>query len=169
MARAPRQKATPATAVLAAAGVAFQVHTYTHDASADSFGLEAAEKLGVAAERVFKTLVIRCEEAGPATSVRHGVAVVPVCEQLDLKRAALAWGAKRVHLAAPATAERLTGYVLGAISPVGPRRELAVTIDASALSVETTLFVSGGRRGFELELELSGLLAATGARIAPLT
>lgn len=135
------------------AGIAFTVHEYEHDPRVASFGSEAVEKLGLDAERVFKTLVVDVD--GVLT-----VAVVPAAAQLDLR----ALG-KRARMAEPRTAERATGYVTGGISPLGQRRALPTVLDASALAFET-IHVSAGRRGLELELAPADLLAVTGGRTA---
>ena len=149
---------TPAITALAAAGVAFTVHTYDHERGAPSYGLEAASALGIDPARVFKTLV---------TSVdgRLVVAVVPVASNLDLKALAGAVGGKRAELADPALAERATGYVLGGISPLGQRKALPTVIDDTALR-HPSVFVSGGRRGLEVELDPAELVRLTGAASA---
>jgi len=144
-------RGTPAIVAAERAGVAFTVHEYVHDPSSGSYGLEAAEKLGVDAERVFKTLVADVD--GTLT-----VAIVPVTAQLDLK----ALG-KRVTMADPKLAERTTGYVAGGISPLGQRKQLPTVLDESALGFET-IHVSAGRRGLEIELAPADLLALTGGR-----
>ena len=148
-------KGTPAIAAAARAGVAFAVHEYRHDPRAESFGLEAVDKLGLDAARVFKTLVADVD--GALT-----VAVVPVEAQLDLR----ALG-KRARMADATAAERATGYVAGGISPLGQRRALPTVVDASALDHET-IHVSAGRRGLELELAPADLVELTGARVAPI-
>lgn len=154
--------ATPATRALAAAGVAYTEHAYAHDPAAPSYGTEAAELLGVAPERVLKTLLAQTDLPRD-----HGlvVGIVPVAGQLDLKALAAAVGAKRANMADPALAERTTGYVVGGISPIGQKRALATVLDESALG-HGTVFVSGGRRGFDLELPPSSLVAVTGATVA---
>ena len=146
---------TPATVALTKAGVAFTAHGYEHDPAAGSFGTEAAEAMGVAPERVFKTLL--AEVDGKLT-----VAVVPVSGSLDLKALASAVGGKKAAMADPAAAERSTGYVLGGISPLGQRRPLRTVVDESALEFET-VFCSGGRRGFEIELAPADLVRLTAA------
>ena len=152
---------TPATVALEKAGAAFTVHAYAHDpASGLSYGDEAAAALGTSPEQVFKTLV--AEVDGALT-----VAIVPVAGSLDLKALAAAAGGKRAVMADPAAAERSTGYVLGGISPLGQRRALPTVVDASALE-HPTVFVSGGRRGLELELAPADLVALTGATTAPI-
>ncbi|MFR9675113.1 Cys-tRNA(Pro) deacylase [Streptomyces sp. TR06-5] len=152
--------ATPATLAAARAGVAFTTHTYDHDPASPSYGEEAAEALGVAPERVFKTLVADVD--GTLT-----VAVVPVSASLDLKALAAAVGGKRAAMADPAAAERSTGYVRGGISPLGQRKRLPTVVDASA-SAHATVCVSAGRRGWEIELAPAALVELTAATTAPL-
>ncbi|MEU0666974.1 Cys-tRNA(Pro) deacylase [Streptomyces lavendulocolor] len=151
---------TPATVALTAAGTPFTLHAYDHDPASPSYGEEAAEALGVPADRVFKTLVADVD--GELT-----VAVVPVAGQLDLKALAAAVGGKRAAMADPAAAERTTGYVRGGISPLGQRRRLRTVLDASA-SEHGTVCVSAGRRGLEVELAPADLAALTGAVLAPI-
>ncbi|MEV7183585.1 Cys-tRNA(Pro) deacylase [Kitasatospora sp. NPDC093102] len=151
---------TPATVALEAAAVPFTVHAYDHDPAAASYGGEAAEVLGIAPERVFKTLVADVD--GTLT-----VGVVPVAGQLDLKALAAAVGGKRAAMADPAAAERSSGYVRGGISPLGQRRPLRTVVDASALG-HPTIYVSAGRRGLEVELAPADLVSLTGARTAPI-
>ncbi|WLQ67078.1 Cys-tRNA(Pro) deacylase [Streptomyces sp. NBC_01201] len=150
---------TPATVALTAAGTVFTVHSYDHDPSSPSYGEEAAEALGVSADRVFKTLV--AEVDGELV-----VAVVPVAGSLDLKALASAVGGKRAAMADPAAAERTTGYVRGGISPLGQRRRLRTVLDESAGS-HATICVSAGRRGLEVELSPSDLASLTEASLAP--
>jgi len=146
---------TPAIAAAEQAGIRFALHEYDHDPRAESYGLEAAEALGVDPARVFKTLVVERDGA-------LAVAIVPVGAQLDLN----ALG-KRTQLADRAKAERSTGYVLGGISPLGQRRPLPTTIDSSALAHET-IHVSAGRRGLEIELAPGDLVRLTGAETGPI-
>lgn len=153
-------KGTPATVALTQAKVSFEVHSYEHDPAAQSYGTEAAEAMGVPAERVFKTLLADVD--GKLT-----VAVVPVSGQLDLKALANAVGGKKAAMADPAAAERTTGYVLGGISPLGQRKKLPTVIDESALEYET-VFCSAGRRGLEIELAPTDLVRLTSARTAPI-
>jgi Cys-tRNA(Pro)/Cys-tRNA(Cys) deacylase len=141
--------------------VTHRVHEYQHDPRAESYGAEAADALGVPAERVFKTLV--ADVGGTLT-----VGVVPVSASLDLKALAAAVGGKKATMADPAAAERATGYVRGGISPLGQRKRLPTVLDSSAANFET-VYCSAGRRGLELELapaELAKLCAAITAPIA---
>jgi Cys-tRNA(Pro)/Cys-tRNA(Cys) deacylase len=154
---------TPATVALAAAGVAFEVRTYEHDPRAGSYGLEAAEALGVDPARVFKTLLASLEApTGSGRRAELAVGIVPVSGQLDLKALARALGGSKAVMADVAAAERATGYVAGGISPVGQKRRHRTVLDASALDHDTIL-VSGGRRGFDLELAPTDLVAGTAA------
>lgn len=151
-------RGTPATAVLARLGIEHAVHVYQHDPRQGAYGLEASEALGIAPERVYKTLV--AEVDGALT-----VGVVPVSGQLDLKALAAAVGGKRASMADVAAAERATGYVAGGISPVGQRKRLPVVIDSSAMGF-ATVFCSGGLRGLEIELTPADLVRATGGMVA---
>src|SRR5262249_33843183 len=137
--RGPRGAPTPAVRAAHRAGVRVEVHEYVHDPSAASYGIEAAEALGIDPARVLKTLVAAVDGA-------LWVAVVPVEAQVDLKRLATAAGGKRATMAPVVDAERATGYVAGGISPLGQRRSLPTVVDESALA-HATVFVSGGGRG----------------------
>lgn len=149
---------TPATVALTAAGVPFTAHSYTHDPANTNYGLEAATVLGIDPARVFKTLM--ADVAGPLA-----VAIVPVNGTLDLKALAQALGHKKAAMADPAAAQRRTGYVLGGISPLGQRQQSPTVLDESALK-HGTIFVSGGRRGFDIELSPRDLIALTAATTA---
>ncbi len=157
---------TPALAALRAAGIAHDVHEYALDERVASrggrhaYGLEAAAALGVAPERVFKTLVAWVDD-------RLVVAVVPVAGELDPRRLADAMDGRRAVMAEPGVAERATGYVVGGISPLGQRRRLATVIDSGALE-HPTVFVSAGRRGLQVELAPAELVRLAGARVAPI-
>ncbi len=158
MARRNAAGGTPATVALTRAGISFTVHPYEHDPSASSFGLEAAEALGLEPVRVFKTLFAEVDG-------RLVVGIVPVSGQLDLKAVAAAVGGKRATMADPAEAERATGYVVGGISPIGQRRSHPTVLDESALQYET-VYVSGGRRGMDLGLSPADLVRVTNATTA---
>ena len=153
---------TPAVTAAKRAGIAFEVHEYDAGDSDEPYGLGAARALGIAPERVFKTLVVDLAGKSLAT------AIIPVAERLDLKAVASALGAKRATMADPTAAERATGYVLGGISPLGQRRRLPFAIDESALGFER-IHVSGGRRGLEIELAPGDLIRFVGAVGARLT
>lgn len=155
---AGRAGGTPATVAAGKAGIAFTLHPYEVDPAAESYGEAAAAALGVPPERLFKTLL--AEVDGELT-----VGVVPVSGRLDLKALAAAAGGKRARMAAPADAERATGYVVGGISPLGQRRRLPAVVDAS-VSDFPTVYVSAGRRGLQIELAPADLLRLTGARTA---
>ncbi|PZE62036.1 Cys-tRNA(Pro) deacylase [Curtobacterium sp. MCPF17_047] len=151
---------TPATLALERAGVPFTPHVYEHHESATNFGEEAAAALGLREEQVFKTLVVSVDG-------ELAVAIVPVADRLDLKAIAAAVGGKKASLADPSLAERRTGYVVGGISPVGQKTRLRTVLDASA-SEHPTIFVSGGRRGFDIELSPADLVRVTDASTAPI-
>jgi Cys-tRNA(Pro)/Cys-tRNA(Cys) deacylase len=149
---------TPATVALTRAGIAFTEHAYEHAPDAQSYGLEAAEVLGLDPAQVFKTLLTTVDG-------RLVVGIVPVSGQLDLKAVAAAVGGKRASMADPAVAERATGYVVGGISPVGQKRPHPTVVDESALGLPT-VYVSGGRRGLDLGLSPQDLVRVTGAVVA---
>jgi Cys-tRNA(Pro)/Cys-tRNA(Cys) deacylase len=158
VARPRRTGGTPATVALIRAGVPFTEHPYEHDASASSYGLEAASRLGLDPAQVFKTLLATVDG-------RLVVGVVPVSGQLDLKALAAALGGKRADLAAAADAERATGYVVGGISPVGQRRAHPTVVDESALPFDE-IYVSGGRRGLDIGIAPADLVRVTRAVVA---
>ena len=152
------QGSTPATVALAKLGIDFEVRSYQHDPSVTDFAREAADALGVPAERVFKTLLADADGS-------LVVGIVPVAGKLDLKALAAAVGARKAAMADPTLAERKTGYVVGGISPIGQRTRLRTVLDVSALS-HATVLVSGGRRGFDIELRAEDLLRVTGGHTA---
>lgn len=153
---------TPAVRVAEAAKIEFALHRYEHDPKADSFGLEAAEKLGVPPERVFKTLVAQVD------GKKLVLTVIPVADRLDLKKLASVVGGKKADLADPGAAERATGYVVGGISPLGGRRKLPTFVDDSAVD-QGTILVSAGQRGLQIELSPADLVRLTAATTADLT
>ena len=147
---------TPAVQAAQEARISFRLHEYDHDPGADSYGDEAAAKLGVDPDRVFKTLVAASDDG------RLAVAVLPVSAQLDLKRFAKVLGAKKAAMADKQQVERVTGYVLGGVSPLGQKKRLRTVIDDSA-GRHDTLYVSAGRRGLQMELAPRDLAELTGA------
>jgi len=149
---------TPATVALSAAGIPFTPHAYEHDAANTNFGLEAASALKLDPEQVFKTLLADVD--GALT-----VAIVPVTGKLDLKALAAAVGGKKAEMADPKVAERKTGYVVGGISPIGQKTRHTTVLDETA-ELFDTIFVSGGKRGFDIELAPTDLLAITGGSVA---
>lgn len=149
---------SPATVALAAAGIPFTPHEYAHDPANTNFGLEAAEVLGLDPGQVFKTLMTDVDG-------RLVVAIVPVSGKVDLKSLAAAVGGKKAEMADPKLAERRTGYVVGGISPVGQKLQHETVLDETA-ELYDTVYVSGGRRGFDIELAPADLVRATGAVIA---
>jgi Cys-tRNA(Pro)/Cys-tRNA(Cys) deacylase len=153
---------TPAINLAKQRKIAHQVHEYVHDPAAESYGLEAAEKMGVPAERVFKTLVVSLDDG------KLAVGIVPVCAMLSMKQIAKAARAKKAAMADKTLVERSTGYVLGGVSPLGQKKRLPTFIDASAQGF-ATIFVSAGRRGLEIELAPSDLRGLLDAAFAPLS
>jgi Cys-tRNA(Pro)/Cys-tRNA(Cys) deacylase len=153
-------------AIKALSGIAHEVHSYSHDPRADSYGDEAVDALGdalgVRAAQIFKTLVIELSSGALA------VAVLPVPARLSLKAAAAALGASKASMADKTKAERTTGYVLGGVSPLGQRKRLPTVVDASALDWDRVL-CSAGKRGLEIELAPADLVRACAAVTAPIT
>jgi Cys-tRNA(Pro)/Cys-tRNA(Cys) deacylase len=149
---------TPATVALTAAGIPFVAHSYEHDPANTNFGLEAATALGLDPDRVFKTLLADVDGA-------LVVGIVPVTGKLDLKALAAAAGGKKAEMADPRLAERRTGYVVGGISPIGQKNPHRTVLDETA-ELYDTVFVSGGRRGLDLELSPADLVRVTNAVVA---
>lgn len=155
---------TPAINTAEKAGIAYDVLEYTHETSAESYGLEAAEKLGLAPETVFKTLLVSL--SGHKSSL--AVAVLPVTHSLSLKAIAKALGAKKADMADPKVAERTTGYVVGGISPLGQKKALPTVIDESAQAMPR-INVSAGRRGLEIALAAEDLATLSRGIFARIT
>ena len=150
---------TPALDLLKKARAEHRVHTYEHDPKSASYGLEAAEKLGIDPVQVFKTLLASSEKGELL------VAVVPVVGTLDLKALAHAAGVKKCEMTDPAAAQRATGYLVGGISPLGQKKRLRTFIDQSAQQF-ATIHVSAGRRGLEVELAAAVLAEHTQGKFA---
>jgi len=153
--------ATPAVVALEQAGVPHTLHPYDHDPSNDlGYGLEAAQAIGVDARQVYKTLMADVDG-------RLVVAIVPVDQKLDLKALAKAAGGKKAALADPALAQRVTGYVVGGISPLGQKSRHVTVLDSSAEEFDV-VYVSGGRRGLDVGLAPADLLRLTDGTTAPI-
>lgn len=153
-----RSIGTPATVALRREGIAFTEHSWDHDPASTEYGAAAVTAMGVDPDRVFKTLLADVD--GDLV-----VAIVPVSGTLDLKSLAAAVGGRRASMADPKVAERRTGYVVGGISPIGQKNRHATVLDETA-ELFDTVFVSGGRRGLDVELTPADLARTTGARIA---
>jgi len=150
---------TPGINVVKKSGISHRVHVYVHEASSESYGLEAAEKMGVPCAQVYKTLVVSLDNKTLA------VGIIPVASMLNMKLMAKAAGAKKAALASPADVERSTGYVLGGVSPLGQKKRLKSIVDESAKAF-STIYVSAGRRGLEIELDPLDLNALLGGVMA---
>ena len=152
---------TPAINIIKKKKITHKVHEYDHDPASESYGSEAAAKTGVPAERVFKTLVVNLDGKELA------VGIIPVSAMLNMKLIAKAMGAKKAVMAAKPDVERSTGYVLGGVSPLGQKKRLRTIIDISAQNF-STIFVSAGRRGLEIELSPDDLRLRTNGDFAKL-
>ena len=152
---------TPAINAAKKNKIIYHVHEYSHDAASESYGDEAAQKLGISSERVFKTLVVSIDNKALV------VAIIPVSAMLSMKLIAKAYGGKKASMALKVDVERSTGYVLGGVSPLGQKKRLSTFIDSSAIQF-TTLFVSAGKRGLEIELSPQDLQQLTQAKLSEL-
>lgn len=150
---------TPAINLLKKMRTKHAVHSYVHDPRAASYGLEAAERLGLPVERVYKTLLVSSDEAELL------VALVPVNAQLNLKAVAASAKVKKVEMADPQRAQRSSGYLVGGISPLAQKKALRTFIDRSAAE-HATIYISAGRRGLEVELSADDLLVLTQGQLA---
>lgn len=164
---APAHPSTAATQTLQRRGIIWTAHTYAHDPRSPSYGIEAAQALSIDPERVFKTLVV-------TVAGKPGLAIIPVSRSLNLKSAAAALAragapkSRSAEMADERLAQSVTGYVVGGISPIGTKRPLPCVLDQSASALDT-LLVSGGRRGFDIELSPDDLCALTRAVLAQVT
>jgi Cys-tRNA(Pro)/Cys-tRNA(Cys) deacylase len=151
---------TPAIMELEGAGVGFSIHEYARGEGLHDFGKEAADKLGLDPDQVFKTLLVTADG-------RQAVAVVPVSGKLALKAVAKALGAKQAEMCDPAVAERITGYVRGGISPFGQKKRLPTVLDEMA-TIFDVIYVSGGRRGLDIGVAPGDLVTVLDAVVAPI-
>lgn len=145
---------TPAIKSALKAKINFKVHEYEHEPTADGYGLEAARKLKIAPEKIFKTLIVESDSGEMA------VAIVPITQKLNLKTLAKAAGYKKVQMADPVNVKRSSGYVLGGVSPLGQKKRLTTFIDQSA-KYFSSICVSAGKRGLEIELSYKDLQKMT--------
>lgn len=154
-------KTTPATLALDKAGVAYGLHTYAYDPDAPRVGLQAAESLGVAPERVLKTLMAEVDG-------KPVCAVLASDQEVAMKRLAAVFGGKSAQMMRPADAERVTGFKVGGVSPFGQKRRAPTVLDEAAL-LHDKVFVNAGQRGLQAELAPDDLIAALDAKVAAIT
>jgi Cys-tRNA(Pro)/Cys-tRNA(Cys) deacylase len=154
-------KTTRATQALAKAGISFTVHTYDYDPNAERIGMQAADALGEDPARVLKTLMAELD--GKPVCV-----VLPSDKEVSMKKLAAAFGGKSAAMMKPALAEKLTGFVVGGISPFGQKKQVPTAIEIAALS-EPHVYINGGQRGLQVRLDPTDALAALGAIAASIT
>lgn len=154
-------KTTPATLALRKLGCAFRLHTYVYDSSAASTGLQAAEALGVEPARMLKTLMAEVDG-------RPVCVIVPSDCEVSMKKLAAAFDGKSANMMRPADAERMTGYHVGGISPFGQKKRVPVAIEQAAMG-NLTVFVNGGQRGLQIEIDPNDAALAAGAVAHELT
>lgn len=161
---------TPAIEQLKAAGVAYSVHEYerhepTSGRVADrGYGIEAAAKLGLDPDQVYKTLLVTYADPALGGRPAQAVAIVPVSRKLSLKATGVALGTKKIEMCDPRLAERITGYVVGGISPFGQRKQLPTVLDELA-TLYDTIYVSGGKRGLDLGVSPADLITVLDAKV----
>ncbi|KCZ93333.1 Cys-tRNA(Pro) deacylase [Hyphomonas johnsonii] len=153
-------KVTRATQLLAKAGVAFSVHTYAYDPTAERIGMQAAEALGAAPDRVLKTLMVLVDG-------KPACAIIPSDHEVSMKRLAAALGSKAAQMMTPADAERITGYKVGGISPFGQKRAIQTVIEMQALEHDL-VYINGGQRGLQVRLDPADAVSVLNAVAAPL-
>ncbi|XID75063.1 Cys-tRNA(Pro) deacylase [Alkanindiges sp. WGS2144] len=149
---------TPACRLLSRNKISYSIHEYEHDPQCSNFGLEAAQKLNLPLEQVFKTLLVTDDQ-------QFYVAILPVSHSLNLKKAALAFKVKKLHMADIRDAERITGYLVGGISPIGQKKRLKTIIDSRATQWQC-MYVSGGKRGLDIGLTPQALAQVVQATFA---
>jgi len=154
-------RATRATKMLEAAGVAFTVHSYDYDPGADRIGLQAAEALGESPERVLKTLMALVDG-------KPACVIAPSDREVSMKKLAAAFGGKSAQMMKPAEAERASGYKVGGISPFGQMRKVPTAIEAQAMA-QDFVFINGGQRGLQVRLNPRDAATLLKAVVAPLT
>ena len=152
---------TRATTFLDKLGITFSVHSYDYDPAAEHIGLQAAESLGIEPRRLLKTLM--AEVDGKPVCV-----LVPSDREVNMKKLAAAFGGKTAKMIRPADAERLTGYHVGGISPFAQRKHVPIAIEETALN-ESSIYMNGGQRGLQIELEPNAARRALDALVRPLT
>jgi Cys-tRNA(Pro)/Cys-tRNA(Cys) deacylase len=153
-------KTTRATQALQKLGVKFTLHAYDYDPDADSIGLQAAQALGVEPHRMLKTLMAEVDG-------KPVCAVVPSDREVSMKKLAAAFRGKAANMMRPTDAERLTGYHVGGISPFGQKKRVPVAIEQAALA-ETSVYLNGGQRGLQIEIDPNDAVRAIGAIVAAL-
>ena len=153
-------KTTRGTKMLEGAKIAFTVHEYEYDASAERVGLQAAEALGEDPARVLKTLMALVDG-------KPVCAIVPSDKEVAMKKLAAAFGGKHAEMMKVPEAERISGYKVGGISPFGQMRKVPTAIEAEALA-HALVYINGGQRGLQVRLSPADAARVTDAIAAAL-
>lgn len=153
---------TPAINLLKKQKIDFKIHKYEHDSDCTNYGEEAALKLGLDENRVFKTLLVELNTKELA------VGIIPVNCSMSLKNISNALKAKSAKMADKNEAQKVTGYLLGGISPLGQKKRLKTVLNKSAFNFDT-IFVSGGKRGLDIEVKPNDLVKLLSAKAYEIT
>jgi Cys-tRNA(Pro)/Cys-tRNA(Cys) deacylase len=151
-------KTTRGTLALKASGVSFTIHEYDYDPEAGRIGLQAAEALGVAPDAVLKTLMTDVD--GKPVCV-----VLPSDREVGMKALARLFSAKAARMMRPQDAERMTGYVVGGVSPFGQKRRVPTVFEETAL-LHPLVFINAGQRGLQARLDPEDAVAVLHAQVA---
>ncbi|MFG6082766.1 Cys-tRNA(Pro) deacylase [Paracoccus litorisediminis] len=151
-------RGTPATLVLSKAGITFELVEYDYDPGGERVGLQAAEAMQVTPDRVFKTLMAEVDG-------KPICAILPSDAEVDMKALAAVCGGKSARMMKPDVAERMTGYKVGGISPLGQRKQVTALLEQSA-QTHATIYVNGGRRGLQIVLAPDDLTRALSCDMA---
>lgn len=155
----PKEAKTNAMRMLERAKVAYTAHEYPHEEGQAVDGVHVAQLTGQDPAQAFKTLVTQGADRS------YYVFVLPVTDELDLKKAAKAAGVKSVSMLHVADINKVTGYVRGGCSPVGMKKQLATVFHQSCLE-QPTILVSGGRIGTQIECAPADLIRVTRGKTA---
>ncbi len=156
---AKKENKTNAMRILETMKIPFETHTYECDEFID--GIQIADMLGLPHDKVFKTLVT------VGASKNYFVFVIPIAEELDIKKAARSVGEKNVAMIHVKDINQVTGYIRGGCTAIGMKKQYVTRVAEEAI-LQDTIIVSGGKLGMQIELAPDMLLQAAGAAYADL-